>query len=97
MQVSIYFFFFNWILTTLYSSHAFVYLCSGDLGDCLQAYREGHMTAQAKSKTEHTGKIDELALTHNVFKAQLEGKDDSHALFYQIESRIRQRLAKVSS
>lgn len=55
------------------------------------------MTAQAKSKTEHTGKIDELALTHNVFKAQLEGKDDSHALFYQIESRIRQRLAKVSS
>lgn len=36
------------------------------------------MTAQAKSKVEHAGKLNELALTHNAFKAQLEGKDDSH-------------------
>lgn len=54
------------------------------------------MTAQAKSKMEHAGKINELALTHNAFKAQVEGKDDSHAVFYQIESRIRKRWTKVS-
>lgn len=74
-----FFFIIYWILTTLYSSHAFVYLCylcSGDLVGCLQANREGHMTAQAKSKMEHAGKINELALTHNAFKTQLEGKDD---------------------
>lgn len=54
------------------------------------------MTGQATSKMKHAEKINELALTHNAFKAHLDGKDYSHAVFYQIESRIRQRWAKVS-
>lgn len=35
-----YYYYFYWILTKLYNSHAFVYLCSGDLVGYLQAERD---------------------------------------------------------